>query len=364
MALQGNLRDFSATEILQLLGSQKKTGCLIMESNAGAAVVFVHDGRIISTRPEGLQKDDPLIAFLRRIHRLSDEQLIGLSTIHEESRRDLEVLLVDGRYIEPEDLEGLLERQILETLRSVMRWSEGTYRFDPNHRWENHANVRLGMDSVLIELARRADEEKRYARVFGDPHALLGVRDMPDPDEPLSEEETDLFSMIDGRHTVSELIEAAPLTDFEAADALNRLIEGGWVEFTGRREGAGPPVPPPVMPVEHRRRRGRRRSLLRELVVAAILAAAVLALRYGAHFLEPSSARSATSDVFAATSVRDLRLALELYHRDRGVYPERLSDLVDDRWITPDQVRVTGYLLHYRPLRGGADYQLDLVPDR
>ena len=34
MALQGNLRDFSVTEILQLLGSQKKTGCLLLERGA------------------------------------------------------------------------------------------------------------------------------------------------------------------------------------------------------------------------------------------------------------------------------------------------------------------------------------------
>ena len=33
MALQGNLHDFSAMEILQLLGSQKKSGCLVLEWN-------------------------------------------------------------------------------------------------------------------------------------------------------------------------------------------------------------------------------------------------------------------------------------------------------------------------------------------
>ena len=31
MALQGTLREFSATDILQLLATQKKTGCLILE---------------------------------------------------------------------------------------------------------------------------------------------------------------------------------------------------------------------------------------------------------------------------------------------------------------------------------------------
>jgi len=37
---------------------------------------------------------------------------------------------------------------------------------------------------------------------------------------------------------------------------------------------------------------------------------------------------------------------------------------VDDRWIAPDQARLVGYVLHYRPLHAGADYRLELVQDR
>ena len=43
MALQGNLRDFSAMEILQLVGSQKKSGCLVMEWNTEKVVVWTVD---------------------------------------------------------------------------------------------------------------------------------------------------------------------------------------------------------------------------------------------------------------------------------------------------------------------------------
>ena len=64
MALQGNLHDFSALEILQLLGSQKKSGCLVLEWNTERALVWVTDGRIVSTRAHGMSKDDPLAAFL------------------------------------------------------------------------------------------------------------------------------------------------------------------------------------------------------------------------------------------------------------------------------------------------------------
>ncbi len=359
MALQGNLRDFSATEILQLLGSQKKTGCLILESGAMRAMVFVQDGRIVSTRPPGLTKDDPLVSFLRHINRLTDEQVLGLMTMHQESRRDLEDLLVNGRYMEHH-----VERQILDTLMTVMAWPDGAYRFDPNQRWDAQSLVRLSMDGVLIEIARRVDEEKRYAKVFYDPNLLLSVRDLPDPEEPLSDEETDLLGLVDGRRTVAEVAELAPLSRFEAYDALNRFIEAGWIEFSGRREGAAAPgaVVAPVA-FRPRRRRGKR-SLLRELVVAVSIAGAVFALRYGAHFLAPTAARSAPSDVFAASTLRDLRFALELYRRDRGQYPERLAQLVDDRWIGADQARLAGYIIHYRSLRAGNDYQLELVQDR
>jgi hypothetical protein len=364
MALQGNLRDFSATEILQLLGSQKKTGCLIIESGAMRAVVFVHDGRIVSTRAAGMVKDDPLVLFLRRINRLTDEQVLGLTTIHHESRRDLEDLLVNGRYMEQQDLSMFVERQILDTLMTIMGWPDGAYRFDPNDRWEAPALARLSMDGVLIEIARRIDEQKRYAKVFHDPNLLLSVRDLPDPEEPLSEEESDLLGLVDGRRTVAEVIEAAPLSGFEALDALNRFLEAGWIEFSGRREGGA--VPGPVVartPFRTRRRRGKR-SLLRETVVALSIAGAVFALRYGAQFLAPAVARSAPSDVFAAATLRDLRFALELYRRDQGQYPERLAQLVDDRWIGADQARLAGYVIHYRPLRAGTDYRLELVQDR
>jgi hypothetical protein len=364
MALQGNLRDFSATEILQLLGSQKKTGCLILESGPMHAVVYVQDGRIVSTRSPGMAKDDTLISFLRRVHRLTDEQVLGLTTIHQESKRDLEDLLVNGRYVEHQDITAIVERQILDTLMTVMAWPDGAYRFDPNQRWDIPSLVRLSMDGVLIEIARRVDEEKRYAKIFYDPNLLMSVRDLPDPDEPFSEEETELLGLVDGRRTVAEIVEAAPLSPFEARDALNRMLEAAWIEFSGRREGAPPPGPAVApVPIKVRRWAGKR-SFLRELLVTASVAAAVLALRFGAHLIEPSAARSAPSDVFAATTLRDLRFALELYRRERGTYPERLAQLVDDRWIAPDQARLTGFVLHYRVLRAGGDYQLELVPDR
>jgi len=360
MALQGNLRDFSATEILQLVGGQKKSGCLMLEWNTERAVVWVNEGRIVSTRPPGMTKDDPLLAFLRKAHRLSDEQYRGILTIQKESHRDLEDLLLNGRYLDAQELTVYVERQILDDLMRVVRWDSGTYRFDPNCKWPNPPLVMMSMEGAMIEAARRVDEQKRFVQQFKDPYQLLGVRDLPDPDEPLSEEERELFGIIDGTRTVAEIVEQAPLSEYEAYEALQRMLDSDWVEFVGRRDpGSSAPAPVPVL--NESRPNG---GIARELVVAAAVIATLLGLRFTSQIVTTRAHAPLRNDVFAAAQVRDLRYALDLYHRERGNYPRRLDELVEDRWVGRDQVQMSGYLVHYRPVADGQDYTLNLQPDR
>jgi hypothetical protein len=88
-------------------------------------------------------------------------------------------------------------------------------------------------------------------------------------------------------------------------------------------------------------------------------------MRAGTRLLEPYAAhRTSNDDVFAAAQLRDLRIALDLYRRERSAYPPRLEELVKDAWIAPGQARMRGYVLYYRPLRGGDDYQLELQPEQ
>jgi hypothetical protein len=362
MALQGNLRDFSATEILQLVGTQKKTGCLTMEWNTERAVIYMLEGRIISTRTPGLQKDDRLLAFLRKVHRLSEEQYRGILTIQKESGRDIEDLLLNGRYLDADELAGYVERQILDDLTRLVRWEDGTYRFDPHNRWNAPPIVRLSIEGAMIEASRRVDEQKRFVTIFKDPYQLLGVRDLPDPNEPLSEEERELFGIVDGQHTVQEVVDAAPLSEYEAYEALFRMLEAKWIEVVGRRDPGQIPATPAV---ETPGQAGSRRlSVLRELAFAAFVAVAAFGLRYGGGRVSASTAVAPSHDVFAVAQQRDLRFALDLYNREHGAYPASLDALVDARWITEEQCRIPGYLLHYRPLHGGKEYRLDLDADR
>lgn len=356
MALQGNLRDFSASEILQLLGTQKKTGCLTLEQGGQHVVIYVQDGRVVSTRTPGLAKGDPLLAFLKQAHRLSDEQHRGILTIQRESSRDLEDLLLNGRYLDAEELAGFVERQILDDLMRLARWEDGSYRFDPHLRWAQTPLVHLSIEGILMEVARRSDEQKRYGSMFPDRHQILGLRDLPDPNVNLGEDERELFGIIDSRRTLDEVVAAAPLSEYETYEALQRMVEAGWAEPVGRRE---PGLAPPPLDSSAATRPARTRWE-RDLSVAVLLIAAVVVLRVTSHFVGPAAARPAPTDIFAAAQVRDLRMALDLYRREHGTYPSALQELVTERWVARDRIQVAGHELRYVSQPDRQDYRLEL----
>ena len=362
MAFQGSLREFSATEILQLVGSQKKSGAVVLESGDIQMRVHVLEGRIVSTRVGGASPDDPLLKFLQRVRRLTDEQVQGVLSIHRESGRDLEDILVNGRYIDAEELAGFVERQALQDLTELTQWQQGEYRFEADLRWEQPPLMRLSAEAALMEAARRADEEQRFHERFKDPCEIPGVCDMPNPDVDIAPDETELFTVIDGRRTVPEVVAAASLADYEAYDALQRMIEAGWVEIVGRREGKAEPAKVLRAASTGRATRARSRvSPLRELAVAIVVVAALFGLRYGAQALSAASVPSAPDPVFAAAQVRDVRFALELYRRERGRYPETLEELVRDRWLEQTQLVVDGHPLEYRWNAEREDYDLRLA---
>jgi hypothetical protein len=282
-------------------------------------------------------------------------------SLHRESARDLEDLLVNGRYLDPDEIQGFLERQILHDLMSLVRWENGNYRFDPKSFWPHPPRVRLSMEGALIEASRRVDEQKRFMAVFRDPHELLGVRDLPDPDEPLTEEEKELFAIIDGQHTVAEVVEAAPLTEYEAYEAIHRMLEAQWIEVVGRRDPAR--LATPVLPAEEIRI-AREVPWLAEIGVALAVITLLGGLQFAARGVSHlQSPPPLAEDVFARKSLEDVRRTLELYRRDRGSYPPRLATLVESDWLDAARLRVPGRVFRYRLQPAGDRYDLTLAED-
>jgi hypothetical protein len=360
MALSGSLREFALWEIVQLLSGQKKTGRLHLERGGERYSLYFLDGRIAGAREPGLAPNDPLMKFLRRVRWLSDEQLRGIESLNAESGRDLVDLLLNGRYVDAEELLALYERMVLDLLFRMLRWEDGEYSFTAVVPPECALPISLSTDSLLMEAARRVDEYRRQMSELPDAHVILGLRELPDPDAALSDSEKELFGLVDGRRTLAEVVAQAPVTDYEAMEGIGHLLENRWIEIVGAREVGGEM---PVVPEEVPAPVSRGKEILATLVYAAVL---TLLLIFTSPLRQNPSAASPvpTQDVFERGRWGDLEMALEVYRCEKGVYPGRLQDLVTGEWLRSSQLKFSGYRLDYVPGADGASYRLEAVPEK
>jgi hypothetical protein len=56
-------------------------------------------------------------------------------------------------------------------------------------------------------------------------------------------------------------------------------------------------------------------------------------------------------------------MALDLYHREHGVFPGRIEDLTEASWVAREQLRVPGHVLRYRSESDGQQYRLELIAE-
>jgi hypothetical protein len=356
MAMSGSLREFALWEIVQLLSSQKKTGRLQLTRGSERFSLYFLDGRIAGAREPGLSPGDPLMKFLRRVRWLSEEQLRGIESLNAESGRDLVDLLLNGRYIDAEELTSLYERVVLDLLFRMLRWEDGEYSFTAVVPPDSALRVSLSTDSLLMEAARRVDEYRRQMSELPDAHVILGLRELPDPDAPLSDSETELFGLVDGRRTLAEVVAQSPLTDYEAMEGVGRLMENRWIEIVGTRDVGGD-VPEAEIPAP-------RPSRSREIAATGAYAVALVLLLIFSSPLRrgsPAAPGPPESDPFGRRSWIDVQMALDVYQAEKGVYPERLEDLVTGEWLRPSQLRFAGFRLQYAPSNDGSAYRLAAV---
>jgi hypothetical protein len=108
-----------------------------------------------------------------------------------------------------------------------MAWQEGDFVFDKAQPPVFSRSLQLKVDDLLLEGARRADEwtliqQKipSFSLVFD---AMIGNAEELTT-RGLSEIDMKVFSLVDGRRTVQDIIDKSSLGDFEVAKSMFILL--------------------------------------------------------------------------------------------------------------------------------------------
>ena len=158
MALEGTIQDFGLTDIIQFLRQQTKTGVLSIQSGEQRTKVYFKDGMIVSAATAETEGIDWLAQRLLRSGYVSELQLKQVLEQYPDPGR-FGAGLQESGLVTQQDLKRFFEYQTKETLFTLFRLKEGTYRFELTP-FDNpqHDITPLDPDFILLEGMRQLDE--------------------------------------------------------------------------------------------------------------------------------------------------------------------------------------------------------------
>jgi hypothetical protein len=379
MALEGTLRDFSLADIFQLIGLQRKTGVLTLTGKDDNVTVTFLDGKVVGADSGSHRLETRLGHVLMKSGMLTQDQLSRALEIQKETLQRLGFILTHYQIISNESLKQALQLQILQIVYRLFRWKDGEYHFSQETTIEyDRDNVQpISAESILMEGARMIDEwpiiEKRIRsgeQVFrrkgsGQEIVVVGGDDVDEVDfEPagpskkrktpggdkirISEEEKQVYDLLDGKRMVSDIIEMSRLSEFDTSKALYELLTRDLIEeVRGAEVVAGESAPVDELAVAE-----TPVPLPLVLLLAAIaIASIVTSFKNPLNSLSPIGTKtpraSAPIEALKAISmerIQNLGSAIEKYNIVNGRLPVRLQDLapiyispalLTDPWGTP-----------------------------
>jgi hypothetical protein len=241
MSLSGNLKTVAFPDILQLLATGKKTGLLECHTSTRQKEVAFRDGNIIYASSVN-SAEDLLGNMLLKRGRLAKADLERAISLHKQTGRQLGTTLIDMGLFDKNEISNCLKLQIEEIVYNLFSWQEGDFVFHEGGAPKNAPFlIELSTMGVIMEGTRRIDEWLEIQKVLPPDDVFLRIARSPRTNREeltISLDEFRLLSLINGEHTLPDLINLSPMGEFVTCRALYRLIANNLVEVAGKREAA------------------------------------------------------------------------------------------------------------------------------
>jgi hypothetical protein len=361
MALQGTLKDFSITEIIQLIGQQLKTGILKIRRGKSVAEIYFVDGMIVHVYSNYRGKKDLIGEILVKAQLITEEQLERVLRIQKETLKYLGEILVELQLLTKEDVLKVISTQIYETIYDLFWWEDGHFNFDLK-LVESYKKIpfALSTEQVLLNILRMVDEWSEIEKKIFSPHLVFkktpglegktldALSPQNDLKEKLTSEQELIYNLVDGTRTVQEIIDRCLLGKFNASEILVDLLEMGLIEIVGIQT---PSLIKKVSMINFR-------EALAFVYYGAFLLFIFLLLVYFKpnflqHFWESKIERvdiGIPIHFLHKTQLDRVKNALEIYYLEKGRYPQQLEELISAQLLRKSD-------LFYRK---GVPYQYEL----
>ena len=262
MALHGNLRDFTITQLLNLIILASKTGTLVVDGISEQAYISFREGKLAYARIG--KEDGSLAAVLHKANKINVNQYRAIADrAGQMTDKELGLLLVNAGYMTREDILLNLQGYFTEMVRRLFTWVEGIFRFEnemlpPGDK----INIRLDLENIIIEGSRQLRELDQLQDEIPSLDMALKFTERPLTHVNLSVEEWKVVKFVDPKNTMRQIAGTNKLTEIEIRRIVYGLLQAGLVELV-RPAGAPVQQNPKMFPMQGKE---ERKSMINKLI--------------------------------------------------------------------------------------------------
>jgi hypothetical protein len=226
MKLEGSLDAFSLPDIFQLLSFTKKSGGLHLAHGGSDGVVYFAAGQICGASADSSRQ--PLARRLVGSGTLTDESLAA-AVQAAQSGNGVGVVrsLLDQGAVDADLLRVAAGDQSVDAVFDLLRWQAGDFAFVMDEANPDDVGVSMAVEAVLADAEARRASWDSVSEVVPSPQAVLTMPVMPPADPQVSREEWSLLALVDGRRTVTELVDLTGSGQYAVVSTLAALVTRG-----------------------------------------------------------------------------------------------------------------------------------------
>lgn len=228
-SIQGDLSTVSIAEVMQMLGLQRQNGKLLINHTSDTVEVYFKDGMVVFASSAASNGKGPALieGLLRKTCKLGDDSVRHVLRILEMTSQPVDAILAQEKLMNPKGFNENLRRHTEFSVYRIMTWKQGAFSFEKGNAPLFSNPIALKVDDLLMEGARRADEWGLIVQKIPD----FGVVFEPmigNADElntrGMSETDLRVFSLVNGRRTVQDIIDEIGLSEFDVAKSMFILL--------------------------------------------------------------------------------------------------------------------------------------------
>ena len=204
--MNGKLSEQPLAELIREISSKSLSGRLRLENERVKVVAYFENGRFVYAASN--LRTLRLREYLKKTELVTDKDLAQFN--ERVSDTNLLKVLYAQKLLSPAAAEQVHTRQVADVLRLALSWTEGSWDLESRSRLDEQFNLKIDLDSLLLEAARRLPVDFVTSRFKNSDETITPI------EEPLANQNL----LPAEAYLLSRLERAMPLRDLSAISGL------------------------------------------------------------------------------------------------------------------------------------------------